>query len=108
MPVRSNTFLNGKEMTVGEAWLVRLTSCSRVYHGDLDDLIPVRASQDMVEALEKAGAVVKLTRYPNLLHDCWSAAYGSLEVYRWMFSCRRAAKSDDIVVPGASKPVVVE
>jgi hypothetical protein len=76
-----------------------------VYRGDLDDLIPVRASQDMVEALEKAGAVVKFTRYPNLLHDCWSAAY---EVYRWMFGCRRTAKGDDIVVPGANKLVVVE
>jgi len=43
----------------------------------------------MVEALEKAGADVQFTRYPELMHDSWTAAYSNLEVYRWMLNCRR-------------------
>jgi hypothetical protein len=51
---------------------------------------------------------VKFTRYPSLLHDSWSAAYSNLEVYQWMFGCKRAVKGDDIVVPEANKSVVIE
>ena len=79
-----------------------------MHHGDLDDIIPLRASQQMVQALEKAGANVKFTRYPNLTHDSWSAAYSDLEVYQWMFGCKRAARGDDIVVPEANKSVIVK
>ena len=88
--------------------LDRLTFSARVHHGDLDDIIPLQASQQMVQALEEAGAEVKFTRYPSLLHDSWSAAYSNLEVYQWMFDCKRAFKGDGIVVPEANKSVVIE
>lgn len=80
-----------------------LTFSTRVHHGDLDNVIPLQTSQQMVQALDEAGAEVKFTRYPSLLHDSWSAAYSNLEVYQWMFGCKRAFKDDDIVVPEASK-----
>jgi hypothetical protein len=85
-----------------------LTFFARVHHGDLDDIIPLQASQQMVKALEGAGAEVKFTRYPSLFHDSWSAVYSNLEVYQWMFGCKRAFKGDDIVVPEANKSVVIE
>jgi hypothetical protein len=62
----------------------------------------------MVEALEKAGADVKFTRYANLLHDSWSVAYNSVEVYQWMIRRNRTTKGDDIVVPEANKSYVAE
>jgi acetyl esterase/lipase len=85
-----------------------LTFSARVHHGDLDNVIPLQASQQMVQALGEAGAEVKFTRYPSLLHDSWSAAYSNLEVYQWMFGCKRAFRDDGIVVPEASKRVVID
>jgi predicted esterase len=77
-----------------------------VHHGQRDEIIPLRASQQMVEALERAGADVKFTRYPDLLHDSWSAAYSNLEVYQWMLGCHRTVKGDDVVVSEANKSIV--
>lgn len=79
-----------------------------MHHGDLDDIIPLRSSEQMVEALEACGADVKFTRYPNLMHDSWTAAYGNPEVYRWMLDCSRAVKGDEIAVPENNKTVVAE
>ena len=107
MRVRSNLSLNAKSFGE-EAPLDKLMFSARVHHGDLDDIIPLRASEQMVEALEMAGADVKLTQYPKMLHDSWSAAHGNLEVYQWMFSCVRTVKGDDVVVPAANKSIVVE
>ena len=70
-----------------------------MHHGEKDDLVPLRASQEMATALEKAGADVKFTRYSDLQHDSWTAAYGNLEVYRWMYDCKRMVEGDEVVVP---------
>ncbi|EHY55940.1 hypothetical protein HRR83_006679 [Exophiala dermatitidis] len=78
-----------------------------IHHGDLDDIIPLRASQKMVTALQKAGAPdVNFTRYPDLKHDSWTAAYNNPEVYRWMLGHRRQVKGDEEVVPVENKVVV--
>lgn len=82
---------------------------SRVHHGDLDDIIPVAASQQMVAALKKAGAAeVEFTRYPDLLHDSWSVTYSNPEVYRWMLSHRRQVKGEEEVVLAENKVVLNE
>lgn len=80
-----------------------------VHHGDQDDIIPVRASMRMVDALEKVGAEeVEFTRYPDLMHDSWTAAYGNPEVYRWMLRCRRTVTGDEVAVPEEDKVVLAE
>lgn len=71
-----------------------------VHHGDKDDIIPLKASQQMVRALERAEAPeVKFSRYPDLMHDSWTAAYNDLEVYKWMLQHKRQVKGDEKVVP---------
>jgi predicted peptidase len=85
-----------------------LTASPRIFHGTQDDVIPLRASQQMVEALEKAGAEVKFTQYPDLMHNCWSAAYNDLKAYQWMLGCKRRVKDHDIVVPESNKSIAVE
>ncbi|KAL2430551.1 hypothetical protein ABEF95_010724 [Exophiala dermatitidis] len=78
-----------------------------IHHGDLDDIIPLRASQKMVTALEKAGAPdVRFTRYPDLKHDSWTAAYNNPEVYRWMLRHRRQVRGDEEVVPAENRVVL--
>ncbi|KAH7132604.1 Alpha/Beta hydrolase protein [Dendryphion nanum] len=66
-----------------------------VHHGDLDEIVPVSASTKIVDALKKVEADdVKLTRYPDLAHDCWTVAYNNVEVWRWMLKHRLRTTRD--------------
>lgn len=61
----------------------------------------------MVDALEKTGAPsVQLTRYPDLMHDCWTAVYGNPEVYMWMLETKRHVTGDEHVVPEENKVTI--
>jgi hypothetical protein len=46
----------------------------------------------MVEALKKAGADVKFTRYEGVDHDSWTQTYANEELYTWMLSHKRGEK----------------
>lgn len=56
------------------------------FHGGADTVVPVAATTDMIEALEKAGAKPKVTIYPKVDHDSWTMTYDNPEVIRWLFS----------------------
>ncbi|MCC6895034.1 MAG: prolyl oligopeptidase family serine peptidase [Anaerolineae bacterium] len=56
------------------------------FHGELDDVVPPHCSRDMVAALQKAGGDVKLTLYPDLQHNSWTATYDNPELYDWFLS----------------------
>ena len=60
-----------------------------VFHGDADPTVPVKNSDDMVEALKKANADVKYTRYPGVGHDCWTRSYNNSELFEWMLTHKR-------------------
>jgi len=60
-----------------------------VFHGARDTVVPVRASEEMVEAMRAAGAEVKFTVYPEAGHDSWTEAYDNAELYDWLLSQRR-------------------
>jgi predicted peptidase len=69
----------------GEAFLAnRLKMPIWVFHGAKDDVVPVKRSQEMVDAVKAAGGDVKFTVYPELGHGCWDAAYGD-EEYKMVF-----------------------
>jgi len=59
-----------------------------VFHGAADNVVPLKASSVMVEALKQAGATVKLREYPGVGHDSWTATYRDPEVWKWLFSKR--------------------
>ncbi len=56
------------------------------FHGDADPTVPVAATTDLIEALEKAGGKPKLTIYPGVKHDSWTMTYDNPEAIRWLFS----------------------
>lgn len=60
-----------------------------VFHGIADDVVPVRTSRVMIEALQKAGAAPKFTEYPDVRHDSWTQTYRNPEVLRWLFDQRK-------------------
>ncbi|MCH8047758.1 MAG: prolyl oligopeptidase family serine peptidase [Planctomycetes bacterium] len=56
-----------------------------VFHGDKDGAVPFSRSQQMVDAIRKAGGTrVRFTTLENYGHNCWSAAYASPNLYAWL------------------------
>jgi len=64
------------------------------FHGGKDPVVPVKFSQDMVDAINAAGGGAKLTVYPDAGHDSWTETYENPELYKWLLSHRRSAKSE--------------
>lgn len=60
-----------------------------VFHGAKDDLVPLHYSEIMVEALKKAGADVRFTVYPDVMHESWGPAFAEPELLSWLFSHSR-------------------
>jgi predicted peptidase len=58
--------------------------------GDKDRAATVENCKEMAAALKKAGGDAKLTVYPDVGHDCWTATYNNPEVYEWLLAKRQA------------------
>ncbi len=61
-----------------------------VFHGAKDQVVPLKNSQEMVDALKQLDADVKLTVYPEAGHDSWTETYNNPELYNWFLRHRRA------------------
>ncbi len=59
------------------------------FHGAKDPVVPLRRSEEMVDALKKLNGEVKLTVYPEAGHDSWTATYDNPEVYEWLLQQKR-------------------
>ena len=57
-----------------------------VFHGEKDDIVPIRDGKKMVDALERAGGNVKFTIYPEANHDAWTETYNNPEIYEWLLN----------------------
>ena len=55
-----------------------------VFHGAKDSAVSIKKSEEMVDALKKAGGNVKFTMYPEAGHDSWTETYNNQEVYKWL------------------------
>jgi predicted peptidase len=56
-----------------------------VFHGDKDGAVPIARSQQMVDAIRKAGGTkVRFTTLEDFGHNSWSAAYASPGLYEWL------------------------
>jgi predicted peptidase len=60
-----------------------------VFHGGKDRVVPTRHSEEMVEALKKAGGSPKLTVYPEAGHDSWTQTYNDPKFWEWLLAQRR-------------------
>ncbi len=63
-----------------------------VFHGAKDPVVPLSASERMVEVIKKVNGNVKFTVYPEAGHDSWTEAYNDPELYRWLLEQKRASK----------------
>jgi len=64
-----------------------------VFHGALDEVVPLSKSQDMVNALRNLGADVLFTVYPQAKHDSWTETYSNLELYSWLLKQTKNKKN---------------
>lgn len=60
-----------------------------VFHGAKDSVVPIKSSEDMVNALKANGGDVKFTVYPDADHDSWTATYDNPELYKWFLEHKR-------------------
>lgn len=56
-----------------------------IFHGSDDNVVPPSGSQNMFDALKKAGSEAKLTLYPGVGHNSWTQTYSDKEVISWLF-----------------------
>lgn len=54
-----------------------------VFHGAKDDVVPLEASQVVVDALKAVGNPVTFTVYPDADHDSWTETYDNPALYDW-------------------------
>lgn len=62
------------------------------FHGDKDDVVPLEQTTLMIDAIMKAGGTPRITVYPGVGYNSWSATYDNPEVYQWLLAQRRKAK----------------
>jgi len=59
------------------------------FHGAKDPVVPVSASQQLVDALKSCGNNAKLTIYPEAGHDAWTETYNNQELYDWLLQQKK-------------------
>lgn len=59
------------------------------FHGAKDSVVPLKKSQEMVDAVKGAGGDVKFTVYPEADHDSWTETYNNPELYDWFLKHKR-------------------
>ena len=57
-----------------------------IFHGDADQVVPIKYSQQMVDALKRIDADVQFTVYPDVGHDSWTATFANPELLSWLFA----------------------
>jgi poly(3-hydroxybutyrate) depolymerase len=60
-----------------------------IFHGEKDSVVPTRHSQEMVEALKKAGGKPIYTEYAGVRHNSWTPAYAEKKLWKWLFTQKR-------------------
>jgi predicted peptidase len=54
------------------------------FHGAEDTVVEPSESRKIVEAVKRAGGMVKYTEYPDIKHNAWDNAYGDPRVIKWL------------------------
>lgn len=61
-----------------------------IFHGEADNVVPVDESRRMAALINaRDGEHAKLTTYPGVGHNSWSAAYGDEAMWEWLFEQKR-------------------
>ena len=64
------------------------------FHGDQDDVVPLSASEIIVDAINSQGGQAMLTVYEGVGHDSWNNAFAEPELMSWLFKHVDSVKQD--------------
>ena len=64
------------------AWALKMPI--RVYHGLLDNVVPISQSQAMVDSVKAQGGKIEFTVYEDLSHNCWDRAFEETDLIEWL------------------------
>lgn len=56
------------------------------FHGAQDPIVPIAATEQLVQTLKACGGNVRFTIYPDAAHDSWTATYNNPALYSWLLS----------------------
>ena len=59
------------------------------FHGAKDFVVPLAASQQIVDAIKEKGGDPKFTVYPEAGHDSWTETYADPALWDWLFAQSR-------------------
>ncbi len=62
----------------------------RTFHGDIDPVVPISASFEMVNAINANGGNVQFSIFHNVMHDSWTPAYETTDVISWLIAQNKA------------------
>ncbi len=65
-----------------------------IFHGEKDEIVPVRFSREYFKQLQKQGADVRYTEYPGVFHNSWVNALNEPELLTWLFSKSKKQKEE--------------
>jgi len=60
-----------------------------LFHGDSDDVVPVKFSRDYFKRLQKLKADVLYSEYRGVKHNSWVNAFSESSLMNWLFSKRK-------------------
>ncbi|MVM34017.1 prolyl oligopeptidase family serine peptidase [Spirosoma sp. HMF4905] len=61
-----------------------------IFHGAIDNVIPVQPNRDLYQSLQKKGAKqVKYTEYAGVMHNSWINAFVEPSLLPWLFSFKK-------------------
>lgn len=63
----------------------------RIYHGDLDDIVPLTESVSMLKAVHSRGGHAELKICYGMGHNSWEVAYQDPELIDWMLAQKRSS-----------------
>ncbi len=58
------------------------------FHGEIDRVVPVSESRNMVRALRNSGGDVRYSEYKGVSHNSWDRAYSDREFLDWLLTQR--------------------
>lgn len=61
-----------------------------IFHGEIDQAVPVDESRKAFAALQAAGGPVQYAEVPGTGHNSWDPAYASPKFWAWLFAQRRS------------------
>lgn len=57
----------------------------RIYHGEVDQVVPVEESKKMIKALQDAGGNPEVFLYPDVNHNSWDNAFAEEDFLSWFY-----------------------